>query len=85
MGRTYTTNTEANTKVYDLNHKSMKAFGHSGFLERAGKTLSEVDDFVTLQEAMVKVKDAQRFEEIAQEQAYSRREEYHQLHDDFES
>ena len=36
-----------------------------------------------MQEALLQVKDAQRFPEIAQEQVYSRREEHHQLTEEY--
>ena len=45
LGQTNKTNTEANTKVYDLNQKTMKALESLGFpvlcVKRAGKDLNE--------------------------------------------
>ena len=53
-------------------------------IEKAGKDLNNEHelfdkDFQEMQEAMLKVKEAQRFAEIAQEQIYDRRERYRRL------
>ena len=88
LGKTYKSNLEANAKVYDLNQKTITpAFLHETF-EKVGKNLGEADelfdkDFEMMRKAMLKVKDAQRYAEIAQEQVYDRREAHHRLSDEY--
>ena len=83
---------QANAEVYDFNQQTMKALKTLAFLyssfEKTAKTSGEVDelfdkDFVMLQEAMIRAKDAHRFADIAQEQDYDRRDEYHRLSEEY--
>ena len=42
-------------------------------------------DFVVMQDVMIRAKDAQRFAEVAAEQIYNRRDQYHRHSEDYES
>ena len=84
LGKTYKSNPEANAKVYDPNQKTITPACLHETCEKVGKKLGEADelfdkDFEMMRKAMLKVKDAQRYAEIAQEQVYDRREAYHPL------
>ena len=62
LGKTCKTNIGADAEVFDLNQKTMKVLE----TPKAGKNLGEVDqlfdkDFVMMQEAMIRTKEAQRF------------------------
>ena len=94
LGRTYKINTEANAQVHDLNQKTMKGLDTLAILysrfEKVSNSPGEADqmfdkDFVVMQEAMIRGKDTQRFEEMAAEQVYDRLDQYHRLSEECES
>ena len=93
-GRTYKANTEATTKVNDLNQKTVRPFDTRASLylkfAKVSKSLGEVvvlfdQGFVVTQDAMKSSKEAQRFAEVAAEQVDDRVDQKHRLPQDYES